>query len=49
MTHQTAAAHSSPSSSSAAMLPIIAGSVLTLLWGAYTLLIVYEIILLGSP
>lgn len=47
MTHQTAAAHTS--SSSSAVLPIIGGSILTALWGAYALLFVYEMILLGAP
>lgn len=31
------------------MLPIIGGGILTLLWGAYALLYVYEMILLGAP
>ncbi len=49
MTHQTAASHSSTTSDSAAIVPIIGGGILTVLWGAYALLFVYEMILLGPP
>jgi hypothetical protein len=49
MTHQTASAHKSDSGAGAAMLPILGGGILTLLWGAYALLYVYEMILLGAP
>ncbi|HRK63540.1 MAG TPA: hypothetical protein PLN53_04050 [Terricaulis sp.] len=49
MTHQTAASHSSTTSDAAAIVPIIGGGILTVLWGAYALLFVYEMILLGPP
>lgn len=49
MTHQTAAAHSSTTSANAALVPIIGGGILTVLWGAYALFFVYEMILLGAP
>ena len=49
MPHQTVASHSSTTSDSAAIVPIIGGGILTVLWGAYALLFVYEMILLGAP
>jgi len=48
MTHQTVTAHKS-AESGAALVPIVFGSLLTLLWGAYALFYVYEMILLGAP
>lgn len=49
MTHQTASADHASSSAGSAMLPIIGGGILTLLWGAYALFFCYEMILLGAP
>jgi len=49
MTHQTATHSEKSAGAGAAMLSIIGGGLLTLLWGAYTLLIVVEIGMLGVP
>lgn len=49
MTHQTVTTHKSSDGAGAAMLPIIGSVILTALWGAYALLYVYEMILLGAP
>ncbi len=48
MTHQTAAGHHSGDTSSN-LIPIIGGAILAALWGAYTILIVVEIAMLGAP
>jgi hypothetical protein len=42
MTHASDAAHATPSAG-AAMLPAAAAIILTLIWGAYTTLVVIEI------
>jgi hypothetical protein len=42
MTHASDAAHATPSAG-AAMLPAVAAMILTLVWGAYTALVVFEI------
>ena len=49
MTHQSVSDHTTSSSLSAgsAMLPIIGGGILTLLWGAYTLYFLAGMIALG--
>ncbi|HRP10488.1 MAG TPA: hypothetical protein PLK37_05595 [Terricaulis sp.] len=49
MTHQTVTHSDSKAGAGAAMLSILGAGALTLLWGAYTLLIVVEIGMLGTP
>jgi hypothetical protein len=48
MTHTSDAAHATPSAG-AAMLPAIAAIILTVIWGAYTLLITVEIFATPFP
>jgi len=49
MTHQTVTHSDSKASAGAAALSIIGAGLLTLAWGAYTILIVVEIAMLGAP
>ena len=50
MTYEAShAGRSSASDGGAAMLPMLGGALLTLIWGAYTLLFVVEILSMPMP
>lgn len=50
MTHQETATHAdAKTSDSGAIVPIIGGGILTLLWGAYTLTFVAHMVMMPIP
>lgn len=50
MTYEAShAGRASATDSAAAMLPVLGGGLLTLIWGAYTLLVVVEIFSMPMP